>query len=253
MATRALTARSVLLSVLLGTDPPRLPVALLVRTTALFGIAEGTTRTALSRMVASGDVRTDDGAYELADPALLARRTRQEASRRGAVDRWDGTWTQAVVVADGARPAPARAALRADLRAARLAELRDGVWMRPANLGAPPPLDDVVWFRATAPASRELASDLWDLHAWAHDARALDRRLTAASPRLERGDRSMLADGFVLSADVLRHLQADPLLPSQLLPVGWPGVALRDTYDRYDRAYRSVLADWFRAARRDDR
>lgn len=243
---------------LLGTDPPRLPVALLVRTTALFGIAEGTTRTALSRMVASGDVRTDDGAYELADPALLARRTRQEASRRGATGRWDGTWTEAVVAADGARPAAVRATLRADLRAARLAELRDGVWMRPANLGAPPPLDDVVWFRATPRVTDgddagRLAARLWDLRAWASEARTLDRRLTAALPRLERGDRTMLADGFVLSADVLRHLQADPLLPTELLPADWPGAALRDTYDRYDRAYRSVLADWFRAARRDDR
>ncbi len=32
-----------------------------------------------------------------------------------------------------------------------------------------------------------------------------------------------LAPGFVLSAAVLRHLQADPLLPAELLPDGWPG------------------------------
>ena len=38
---RPLTARSVVASTLLGTDPPRLPVAFLVRTGALFGLAEG--------------------------------------------------------------------------------------------------------------------------------------------------------------------------------------------------------------------
>ena len=48
------------------------------------------------------------------------------------------------------------------------------------------------------------------------------------------------------SAAVLRHLQADPLLPEDLLWMGWPGTALRDDYDVYDRAYRSLLRDWFR-------
>jgi phenylacetic acid degradation operon negative regulatory protein len=52
-----LTARSVLASVLLGTDPPWLPTPLLVRTSALFGICEGSTRSALSRLVAAGDAR----------------------------------------------------------------------------------------------------------------------------------------------------------------------------------------------------
>ena len=41
-----LTTRSVLASTLLGTRPPRLPVGRLVRAGALFGIAEGTVRTA---------------------------------------------------------------------------------------------------------------------------------------------------------------------------------------------------------------
>jgi phenylacetic acid degradation operon negative regulatory protein len=48
---------------------------------------------------------------------------------------------------------------------------------------------------------------------------------------------------------VLRHLQADPLLPAELLPARWPGSALRADYDRYDAAYRSTLRAWFRAAR----
>jgi phenylacetic acid degradation operon negative regulatory protein len=53
----------------------------------------------------------------------------------------------------------------------------------------------------------------------------------------------------VLSAAVLRHFQADPLLPDALLPPRWPGAALRAEYDRYDRAYRSVLREWFRTSR----
>ena len=57
-----------------------------------------------------------------------------------------------------------------------------------------------------------------------------------------------LAPGFVLSASVLRHLQADPLLPRALLPSGWPGTTLREDYDRWDRRYRDVLARWGRTA-----
>ncbi|HEY9555896.1 MAG TPA: PaaX family transcriptional regulator C-terminal domain-containing protein, partial [Acidimicrobiales bacterium] len=67
-------------------------------------------------------------------------------------------------------------------------------------------------------------------------------------PELEAGDDSALADGFVTSAGVLRHLQADPLLPPELLPQGWPGDALRSEYDRYDATYRSSLRAWFATA-----
>jgi phenylacetic acid degradation operon negative regulatory protein len=53
----------------------------------------------------------------------------------------------------------------------------------------------------------------------------------------------------VLSAAVLRHLQADPLLPGELLPRRWPGAELRALYDDFDAAYRAVLADWGRRLR----
>jgi phenylacetic acid degradation operon negative regulatory protein len=87
--TRPLTARSVLASVLLGTDPPWLPTTLLVRTAGLFGISEGSTRTALSRMVGSGEAVAEDGGYRLAG-RLVARQARQSASRRAETRRWPG-------------------------------------------------------------------------------------------------------------------------------------------------------------------
>ena len=55
-----------------------------------------------------------------------------------------------------------------------------------------------------------------------------------------------LLNSFVVSAAVLRHFQADPLLPDEVLPPGWPGPALRDDYDRFDRAYRALLREYFR-------
>ena len=61
-----LTARSVIASTLLGTDPPVLSGRILVRAAALFGITEGAARVALSRMVAAGELTS----FELASNSL---------------------------------------------------------------------------------------------------------------------------------------------------------------------------------------
>lgn len=258
-ASRPLTARSVLASVLLGTDPPHLPVRVLVSTTALFGIAEGTTRMALSRMVAAGELTAGDGDYALTG-RLLARRRRQEASRSARTTGWAtdgdgrGPWRQAVVVAER-RPAAERRALRDRMGEARLAEQREGVWLRPDNLGPLPAADgggavlatdDCAWSTVVPdddPAA--LAAGLWDLTGWRTRAEALRAAMTPLVGPLEGGEHGVLAEGFVLSAAVLRHLQRDPLLPAPLLSADWPGAALRADYDRYDTAYRAVLSAWF--------
>ena len=130
---RSLTARSVVASTLLGTDPPRLPVSFLVRTGELFGLAEGTVRTALSRMAAAGEVRTSgDGWYAL-DGAMVERQQRQHRSRAAATVDWSGRWRMAVVVA-GARPPNERVLLRTEMGRLRMAEFHDAVWLRPDNL-----------------------------------------------------------------------------------------------------------------------
>jgi phenylacetic acid degradation operon negative regulatory protein len=243
----------VIASTLLGTEPPRLPVQVLVRAGELFGLAGGTVRVALSRMTANGELRAADGWYELTG-RLLERQARQAASRRPRTTRWTGAWHTAVVVAER-RSAADRAALRSALTTARLAELREGLWLRPDNLA----LDRAVggshctWL-SSRPADpdlddRALAARLWDLAGWARAAEGLRRQMARSVGRLEAGDTAALAPGFVLSASVLRHFNADPLLPAALLPARWPGEDLRREYDRFDAAYRRVLRDWFRAAR----
>ncbi|HEX3981543.1 MAG TPA: hypothetical protein VHW93_09965 [Acidimicrobiales bacterium] len=241
------TARSVLASALLGESPPELPVAHLVHLAGLFGINENRARVALSRMAAAGEVTTDgSGRYRLSGH-LLARQGRQTDSRRGNTRSWGGAWRMAVVTASG-QSADDRAARRRRLALARLAELREGVWLRPDNIDLrPDPIGDPdVAMYSGAPDGDpfELAASLWDLDGWARAAVALSDRMDALAPT----GPDDLAPGFVLSAAVLRHLQSDPLLPAALLPDGWPGTSLRAGYDGWDRRYRQVLRTWGRTA-----
>ncbi len=248
LAPRPLTARSVLASALLGMDPPELPVAQLVRLTSLFGINENRARVALSRMVAAGEATSDGaGLYRLAGP-LVARQSRQSVSRSGATAPFDGRWSLAVVTTTGSA-ADVRQARRAALAYARLGELREGVWMRPANIhvALPPAHDaDVELMSAWPDDPMRLASRLWDLSAWSVRAGILLDGLAALAP----DGPEALAPGFELSAAVLRHLQADPLLPAELLPDDWPGTPLRVAYDTWDARYRSTLRSWSREGRR---
>jgi phenylacetic acid degradation operon negative regulatory protein len=243
----------VLASVLLGTDPPWLPTLLLVRTAGLFGISEGTTRTALSRMVSAGEAVAEEGGYRLAG-RLVARQARQAASRRADTRPWDGTWELATVDGEGARSPADRAALREALGALRLVELREGAWTRPDNLvpDRSPEARQVAaqwsrWWQGAMPSPAPDAAALWDLRGWAVAGDRLRADMHELLPGLEAGDPAGLAEGFVTSAAVLRHLQADPLLPPALLPLDWPGDRLRAEYDRYDAAYRAVLRAWFLA------
>lgn len=219
-------------------------MAHLVRMAGLFGINPNRARVALSRMVASGEATTDGtGRYRLAGH-LLGRQRRQAASRAGRTGRWSGGWHVVVLTAVG-DTADVRIERRRALVAARLGELRLGVWTRPDNLelDAAGVLDDATCFVGRPEDdARHLAARLWDLAGWAGGARAYVDEMGAMAP----SGPHHLAPGFVLSAAVLRHLQADPLLPEPLLPPRWPGGELRQAYDDFDARYRSVLVEWGR-------
>jgi phenylacetic acid degradation operon negative regulatory protein len=241
---------------LLGLDPPHLPARVIVRSGELFGVNEGTTRTALSRMVRAGELVADGDGYTLAGP-LLDRHARQQLARSGSPRRrWNGAWEMAVIPA-GRRPAPERAALRRALDQRKLAEWREGVWLRPANLhpGRSPEAARLVaescHLLVAQPDAdpRQLARSLWDLDAWAERARSLRLECKPFVKPLERGDRRVLADAFLVSATTLRHLASDPLLPDALMPARWPGTALRADYARFDKAFKAAWKAWFATQR----
>jgi len=231
----ALTARSVIASLLLGMRPPRLAGQRLVRAAARFGYTDNATRVALSRMVAAGELEVADGTYALAGP-LLERHGRQEAGRRAVPRPWDRTWVLAVI--DGpARDAAQRAADRKALAAARLAEWREGVWVRPDNLDGPrPDLDGCTWVSGARPDPVPAAGALWDLAGWADGGEALLAAMAGTDPAGTDPE-----PAFLVAAAVVRHLRDDPLLPSALLPDRWPGARLRVAYDAYEAAFQAAL------------
>lgn len=231
-----LTARSVVLSVLLGAHPAWASAAELVLLTADFGIRESTLRVALTRMVGAGDlVRSADG-YRLSD-RLLTRQRRQDGALEPQERPWDGTWTTLLITSVGA-DARTRADLRNALLHNRFGELREGAWLRPDNLGVELPEDvrakvRVLNSRDDDPAG--LVGQLWDLPGWAREG---DRLLA------EMAEATDVPGRFVVAAAIVRHLLTDPVLPAELLPARWPGERLRV-------AYREFAAEL--VARRDDR
>jgi phenylacetic acid degradation operon negative regulatory protein len=218
-------ARSVVLSVLLGAHPAWASAADLIRLTSDFGIKEATLRVALTRMVGAGDlVRSADG-YRLSD-RLLARQRRQDDAMRPRLRSWHGLWTTLIVTSVGT-DARARATLRTTLQHRRFGELREGVWMRPDNLGLE--LDEelrgrvrIVQARDEAPT--ELAGQLWDLPSWARSGQQLLADMSGAADIPAR---------FVFAAAIVRHLLTDPVLPDELLPTDWPGTRLRAVYNDF--------------------
>jgi phenylacetic acid degradation operon negative regulatory protein len=219
---KRMTARSVVLSVLLGAHPAWASAAELVRLTSDFDIKEQTLRVALTRMVSAGDlVRSADG-YRLAD-RLLARQRRQDAAIDPKTRPWRGDWTTVVITTIGAA-ARTRADLRNDLLQNRFGELREGLWLRPANLAGE--LPEEITANARVLTSRDddpagLAAVLWDLPAWSDTARQLLDEIASAADVPGR---------FVAAAAIVRHLLSDPVLPAELLPGDWPGEPLRQAY-----------------------
>jgi phenylacetic acid degradation operon negative regulatory protein len=268
------TARSLVLDLLSTLRRGSMPVRALVDAAALFGIAEGSVRVALTRLLAQGRIERDErGAYRLgeASAAVQARLAswRELATR---LRPWSGGWIAALD--RGVRPS--RAAQRRSERALRLTgfrRLERGVALRPDNLaGGVERAREELARLGLAPGvlvcrldeldrvSEARARALWDapqlLAEWRRHVRALEvsgRRLGALS------EEQAMVESFTLGGEALRQLALDPLLPEPLTPAR-ERQALVDAMRRYDELGRACWRGFLsrygvlpRAAARDTR
>ncbi|ULP42642.1 PaaX family transcriptional regulator C-terminal domain-containing protein [Mycobacterium lentiflavum] len=258
IGNRALSTRSVLATALLGAVQPRLAVAELVAVASLFGISAGAARTCLWRMVTDGELSADGGSYALAGRLLERRRRVDEASRIDdtTLSGWDGTWELAIVSLDR-RSAADRLELRKAATELHLAELREGVWIRPENLdpqrlpASRAILDQQCthFHNAKTDFPPDKVRAVFALDGWTDDATVLIEAMDVALKSRPGQDLTeSLTYDFALSIAVVRHLQRDPLLPLALLPKPWPGRALRTTYRRFDHAFKRRMNAAFRRA-----
>lgn len=231
---KPLSARSALLSLLLGAHPRPMSPANLVRAGEYLDISPSTARAAITRAAASGELRRIGKDYALGK-LLIARQERQDEALHPKEVLWVGDWEMAVVTTTG-RTGPDRAALRGLLAQHRLSELREGIWLRPANLERPASYQshpDLNTFRSTPEQNAtDLADKLWDLKDWIQRGQHLESQLR---------DTTNPAQRLAVAASLVRFLSSDPILPGALLPPDWPGQSLRMAYAAYEREL-AVLA-----------
>lgn len=241
-----LTARSLILTALLGSHPPKLPVRALVSLASLFEVPEGTVRTALSRMSVAGEVRAEAGSYTLGE-RMRRRQVAQDADLRGPEEPWDGTWWVAVVDAQR-RSVAERRSFRSVMVEHRMGELRPEVWLRPANVPAPPASPGVLISRGSVDGRPDhvLAGQLWDLDALAGSSRQLTQLAEQALERLRSGNPLVLKDTFLVAVAAVRFLREDPQLP--LAIVGDAAVSrLRAVHDRLENAHLELVRSFLAA------
>ena len=247
-----LSARSVVASTLLGMHPPVLPARLLVRSGELFGIAEGTTRTAISRMVAAGELEAERRRRRTGWPGgcSSARPGRTSAGSRRA-----GAGTATVAHGGGRRRArrspDERAALRSTLLAARYAELREGVWTRPDNLpGDRPDAPGCEWIKGEfAEPARDGGDVVGPRRVGGRGAGAAGRG-EAWTPRLDRRGRGRAgADVRAVGRRAAPPAGRPAAAAASCCRDGWPGETLRRAYDAFDATFKRVWRDWYRSER----
>jgi phenylacetic acid degradation operon negative regulatory protein len=246
------SARSFALDLLSTLRRGSMPVRALVEAAALFGIAQGSVRVALTRLLADGLLERDErGAYRLGAGAEPVRR-RVAAWRElpSMLRPWSGAWIGVFAARAPARLAQRRSERALDLLGLRA--LRRGLHLRPDNLaGGIARVREQLAALGLAPGAvvcelRELdalsearARALWDAQALVASYRRHCREIEASTKRLRaRSAEQAMVESFRVGGAALRALAKDPLLPEPIVPARERELlvaAMRD-YDALGRA-----------------
>jgi len=246
------TARSFVLDLLSTLRRGAMPVRALVESAALFEIAEGSVRVALTRLLAEGLVERDErGAYRLGTAAAPIRDRVATWRDLGAQLRaWSGAWIGVFGATGAARNVQRQSRRLLDLLGFRT--LARGLEVRPDNLagGTDRVRDElaslglapgavVCELRALDAVTDARARGLWDGDALVASYRRHCRAIDASTRRLQsRSDERAMVESFQIGGAALRTLAKDPLLPEPIVPAAERNAlvaAMRD-YDALGRA-----------------
>lgn len=256
-----ISAKSFVLDLLMTLRDGSMPVRGLVDAARMLGIAENSTRVALARLLAAGQVERDErGQYRL---GTQTRAVRRQVESWRAIERrtvaWDGSW---IGVLESRAPRPTRRERQLHERALRFLGFRqlDALLsLRPNNLrgGVTQAREDlaslglrdaaaVCEIRALDAEREATARQLWDGAELAGGYRASLRALAHSTARLPRlATAEAMRESFTLGGGVIRQLVLDPLLPEPLAPAALRD-QLVDAMRAYDRTGRECWAQFMR-------
>jgi phenylacetic acid degradation operon negative regulatory protein len=226
-----------------------LPATALIALLGEFGVTNAAARMAISRLVRRGvlDSRRQGrySSYRLTGQAADELSVGGVGIADFAVEpeSWDGFWTF-VTFSMPKEESTQRSALRVYLRWRGYAPLYDGVWVSPQPLTPQERTDLAVVASGaiTVIRAQHLSLDTesdrspveaWDIEAIAEHYEAFIRRWSALLPGI--------ADGSVTGAEAVRARTEvmdtyrrfptiDPLLPTKLMPLGWPRGRAREVF-----------------------
>lgn len=204
-----------------------LALASLLNIMAAFGIGGGVVRTAVSRLAAEGWLERRrigrSGFYRLATKGAETFAAATERIYGPQPERHDPALELVVLGRDSARDAAREA-----LAAAGFGSLAPGVFVAPSG-AQPPLLPGALRLRATPHPgdAAALAALAWPLEEVADRYRQFLATWDAAASAPAPEALTALVARVLLIHDYRRVVLRDPLLPSALLPAGWPQPAAR--------------------------
>ena len=245
--------RSLILDLLSTLRRGTMPVGALLEAGSLFGLAGGTIRVALARLVASGRVERDErGCYRLGAKAAPLQATvgrwRELDTRTIA---WAGDWWG--VQTGEAPPRHARGAHEQSLRLHGFRVLAPHLQVRPANLaGGCEAVRDSLRSLGLSPGALVFRLDtldsetdakaraLWDTDALGAGYRDSLASLAESTHRLrELPEADAMRESFLQGGRVLQQLVLDPWLPDEIQDSA-DRRALLDAMRAYDRLGRDA-------------
>jgi len=224
----------VVLDLLAAIPSHEIPVAALCQATALFGIAEQTTRVALTRLVKQGKVTNPKRGIYRIDPNTnsLFRIISHWVTTEELLIPWQGKW---IGVSDAAVEKQQRTQLRAHQRALALKgfkQLHKGLHLRPDNLrgGVAAQREELVTLglapgatvfgmHGLASADESQAKALWDSAALQCNYAHMLESLEASNVRLSHlSTEAAAVESLLLGREIIRRIVRDPRLPEELVP-----------------------------------